>query len=94
MFVVLISFPPIKRGKDAEFRAWFATSNQTFSRFEGFVSRRLLKPAKEGTYAAIVEFNDQSAFRAMHSSSPHDEAGDRVRPLFDGQPTPRFYEVV
>jgi len=28
MFVVLISFPPIKEGKDAEFREWFAWSNE------------------------------------------------------------------
>ena len=94
MFVVLISFPPIKRGKDAEFREWFAASNEAFSRFEGFINRRLLQPVHDGTYAAIVEFKDQAAFQAMHSSAPHDDAGDRVRPLFDGQPTPRSYEVV
>jgi heme-degrading monooxygenase HmoA len=94
MFVAIISFPPIKDGKDAEFQEWFAWSNQTFSSFEGFIGRRLLKPVEGGNYAAIVEFESRAAFHAMHSSSSHDEAGERVRPLFDHKPTPRFYEVV
>jgi len=94
MFVVVIAFPPIKEGKDAEFREWFASTNEQFSTFKGFIKRRLLKPLKEGNYAAIVEFEDQAAFQATHNSPAHDKAGERVRPLFDGSPTPRFYEVV
>jgi heme-degrading monooxygenase HmoA len=94
MFVVLISFPPIKSGKDAEFKEWFASSNADFSKFKGFIRRRLLKPLEKGNYAAIVEFENKDAFTAMHSSPPHDKAGARVRPLFDGNPSPNFYEVV
>lgn len=94
MFVVVISFPPIKEGKDAEFREWFASSNQVFSTSKGFIGRRLLKPVEGGNYAAIVEFESKEAFQAMHSSPAHDKAGERVRPLFDGKPTPHFYEVV
>jgi len=94
MFAVIISFPPIKEGKDAEFRKWFAASNQTFSGFEGFISRRLLKPVEGGNYAAVVEFESPAAFQVMHSSAIHEEAGARVRLLFDGKPTPTFYEVL
>jgi heme-degrading monooxygenase HmoA len=94
MFIVIISFPPIKDGKDAEFQQWFAWSNQAFSDFEGFISRKLLKPLEGGNYAALVEFESQAAFQAMHGSSIHDGAGRRVRPLFDGEPTPKFYEVI
>jgi heme-degrading monooxygenase HmoA len=94
MFVVLISFPPIKVGKDAEFREWFAWSNEKFSNHKGFIRRRLLKPLEEGNYAAIVEFENREAFDAMHSSPEHDKAGERVKPLFDGAPTPHFYEVL
>ena len=94
MFMVIISFPPIKNGKDNEFQKWFASSNKMFSNFEGFLSRRLLRPAEGGNYAAVVEFKNQAAFQAMHSSSIHDKAGEQVRPLLDGNPTPRFYEVV
>lgn len=94
MFVVLISFPPIKAGKDAAFREWFAKTNETFSHYEGFIRRRLLKPVKEGNYAAIVEFESRDAFNTMHGSPDHDIAGQQVMPLFDGNPTPHFYEVL
>jgi heme-degrading monooxygenase HmoA len=94
MFVALISFPPIKAGKDAEFREWFAASSRAFSTFSGFRSRKLLKPVEEGTYAAIVEFDDQATFQSMHSSAIHEKAGAQVKPLFDGRPAPKFYEVI
>jgi heme-degrading monooxygenase HmoA len=94
MFVVVISFPPIKDGKDAEFQEWFASSNRAFADFKGFISRKLLKPLEGGNYAAIVEFENQAAFQTMHSNPIHDEAGEQVKPLFDGKPTPQFYEAV
>lgn len=94
MFVVLISFPPIKKEKDTDFKQWFASTNKEFVNFKGFISRRLLKHIGDGNYAAIVEFEDQESFKAMHSSPEHEKAGERVRPLFDGSPTPSFYEVV
>jgi heme-degrading monooxygenase HmoA len=94
MFVVIISFPPIKAGKDADFQKWFAVTNEQFSTFKGFIGRRLLKPLEEGNYAAIVEFENRDAFQAMHGSPAHDKAGEQVMPLFDGNPTPHFYEVV
>jgi hypothetical protein len=58
------------------------------------MSRWLLKPLAGGNYAAIVEFETQSEFRDMHSSPVHDLAGAQVVPLFDGKPTPTFYEVI
>jgi len=94
MFVVFISFPPIKEGKDAEFREWFAWTNKEFSNHKGFIGRRLLKPLEAGNYAAIVEFENQDDFKAMHGSPAHDKAGERVKPLFDGSPTPHFYQVL
>lgn len=94
MFVVLISFPPIREGKDKEFQDWFAWSNEMFSQHQGFIRRRLLKPVEGGSYAAIVEFDNRDAFDIMHSSADHDSAGERVKPLFAGSPTPHFYEVV
>ena len=47
-----------------------------------------------GNYGAIVEFENQEAFEAMHRSPAHEKAGERVKPLFDGSPTPHFYTVV
>ena len=94
MFVVIINFPPIKAGKDAEFRQWFAWSNEEFRKQRDFIKRRLLKPLKEGNYAAVVEHESNETFMAMHSSPIHDEAGKRVKPLFDGSPSSNFYEVI
>ncbi len=94
MFVALISLPPIQPGKDAEFRAWFASSNSTFAPFKGFLSRKLLKPLEGGNYAAIVECEDRASFDALHSSPAHAKAGEQVKALFDGKPTPTFYDVI
>ena len=94
MFIVIINFPPIKEGRDADFQEWFTSSGEVFINFNGLISRRLLKPTDSGNYAAIVEFKDQATFQAMHSSPAHDLAGDQVRPLFDGKPTPTFYQVI
>lgn len=46
MFIVIISFPAIKPGKESEFQEWFVSSNQEFATFKGFIRRRLLKPAE------------------------------------------------
>ncbi len=94
MFVVIISFPPISAGKESDFLQWFKSSNQAFSGFEGFIRRRLLEPVKGGTYAAIVEFETEAAFEAMHGSPLHDVFGEKVTPLFDGKPSPAFYKVI
>src|SRR5450756_1112799 len=60
MFVNIVEFPPIKKGKDEEFRKWFAWSNTLYEKFDGFISRRLLKPTKgKGNYAAIVEHESE-----------------------------------
>ena len=94
MFIVIVSFPPIKPGKDEESREWFASSNKEFANYKGFIHRRLLKPLKGGNYAAIVEHESHETFMSMHNSPEHGEADKRVAPLFDGNKTPQFYEVI
>ncbi len=94
MFIVIVSFPAIKEGKDADFRNWFASSSKTFSKFSGFINRRLLEPIDGGNYAAIVEFSDQVAFKTMHGSPAHEKALEQVLPLFAGKPAPAFYQVI
>lgn len=94
MFVNIVQFPPIKEGKDKEFREWFGWSNQEFAKHKGFIRRRLLRPREGGNYTAIVEHESYETFMAMHSSPTQAEAGKRVRPLMDGGPTPTFYEEV
>ena len=94
MFINIINFPPIKEGKDAEFREWFAWSNQEYAKHKGFISRKLLKPREGGNYVGLVEHESYETFMAMHTSPTQAEAGKRVMPLFDGNPTPAFLEVV
>ena len=94
MFVAIVNFPPIKAGKDDDFRKWFAWSNQVFAKHKGAINRRLLKPLRQGNYLAVVEHESYETFMAMHKSPDHDEAGRKVVPLFDGNPTPQFYEVI
>ncbi len=94
MFINIVHFPPIKPGKDEEFRAWFAWSNDEFAKHKGFIRRQLLKPRQGGNYAAIVEHESFATFQAMHTSPTQAEASKRVQPLFDGEPKPEFYEVL
>jgi len=94
MFMIIIQFPPLKEGKDEDFRSWFTRTNKEFAKAKGFRGRRLLKPVKGGNYAAVVEFESQEAFLTMHDSPAHAEAGRQVAPLFDGSPTPHFYDVL
>ena len=93
MFVNIVHFPSVKEGKDAEFREWFAWSNEVFARHTGFLSRKLLKPRKGGNYVAVVEHESYDTFMAMHTSPVHAEANQRVESLLNGDPTPEFYEV-
>jgi len=95
VFVNIVKFPPIKREKDEEFRKWFEWSNTVYEKFDGFISRRLLK-SKRGrrNYVAIVEHESENTFMAMHLSDERQKTWERVEPLLGGSPTPDFYEVV
>ena len=94
MFINIIHFPPIKPGKDAEFRKWFAWSNREYAKHSGFISRRLLKLRDGDNYVGLVEHESYETFMAMHTSSTQAEAHKRVEPLFDGATKPAFYEVI
>lgn len=93
MFVNIVHFPPLKEGKEAEFLQWFDWSNQEYAKHKGFIRRRLLRPREGDTYLAIVEHESYDTFMAMHTSLTQAEAKSRVNELFDGGPSPEFYEV-
>jgi heme-degrading monooxygenase HmoA len=94
VFVNIVRFPPIKCGKDAEFRDWFAWTNEEYAKQEGFVRRRLLKARDSDAYAAIVEHQSYETFMAMHTSPLQAEARRRVQDFLDGDPSPAFYDEV
>ncbi len=95
MFINLIQFPPVKTGKDGEFRKWFEWSNTIYSKFDGFISRKLLKPSQgNGGYAALVEHKSEQTFMVMHTSAERQQVWAKVEPLITGAPTPQFYTVL
>lgn len=96
MFLNLVEFSAIKRGEDKEFKKWFIWSNRVYRQFDGFISRRLLRPTKgKGHYIAIVEHRSEKTFMAMHLiSEQRQKAWAKVEPLLEGSPKPRFYKVV
>jgi heme-degrading monooxygenase HmoA len=93
MFVNIIRFPRIKKGGDEEFRKWFEWSNIVYEKFDGFISRRLLKPTR-GNYIGLMEHQSEETFMAMHLSDERQKAWTKVEHLLEGTPTPSFYEVI
>ncbi|MBI5480875.1 MAG: hypothetical protein HY906_18595 [Deltaproteobacteria bacterium] len=91
--VNLVEFPPLRPGKDREFRAWFAWSTKEYAKHKGFLRRYLLQPRAGGNYAAVVEHESYETFMPMHNSPTQKQAHQRVKPLLDGGPTPSFYVV-
>ncbi len=94
MFINIMSFPPIKEGKDSEFKEWFTWSNQEYAKHKGFIRRRLLKPRKAGNYVILVEHESYETFMAMHTSPSQAQASERLKPLLDGSPTPQFFDTI
>lgn len=94
MFVNIIQFPPIKTGKDDEFRQWFIDSNAEYAKHKGFISRRLLKSRQSGKYVGLVEHETYETFMTMHKSPTQAELRKRSLDLFDGDPTPDFLDMV
>jgi len=72
MFVNIIHFPPIKPDKDAEFREWFAWSNQEYARHPGFISRKLLRPREAATMQPL-----SSTRATKHSGNAHQPDSSR-----------------
>lgn len=94
MLVNIVHFPKIKDGKDHEFRQWFADANRAYAKHPGFLRRILLRSREGGNYVAIVEHESYDTFMAMHTSPTQAELRQRVQPLFEGNPSPTFYDVV
>jgi len=92
MFVV-ISDIKIKKDSIEDFKKWFSEANKVVSKFDGFVSRRLLE-TKEGSHRVIVEFESLDKFGKMHQSPEHDKLHSQAASYMEIPPTPRFYNVV
>ncbi len=93
MFINIVEYPPIKKEKEQEFREWFRGSSAVFSKFEGFVSRKLLV-SDTGAYAAIVEHQSKDTFMKMRNSREHAAIHAKGIALMDGEAKPSFYTLV
>ncbi len=77
-FVNLVFFPPVREGKDVEFRRWFWRSGASHR-------RRLLWPVEGGNYAAVMEHDGSHELPDM-------QAQEWAAPLLDGDPCPLSFE--
>ena len=62
MFVAIARFPEVPTEREAEFRAWFAWSNDLLRDIDGLQGRRLLR-APDGSYTALVEHKERRDVR-------------------------------
>jgi len=76
MFVAIARFPEVPTEREAEFRAWFAWSNDQLRDIDGLRGRRLLR-ASDGSYTALVEHKSAETFAAMGAT----EVASRVLAL-------------
>ena len=92
MFVAIVEIV-LKDEKKDDFKTWITDSNKTLSKFDGFVSRRLLE-SRDGGNRIMVEFKDMESFQKMHSSPEHSQLAKQL-PEFMAQPPQRnFFQVV
>ena len=92
MFVV-VSDIKIKLDLVDDFKKWFSEANQVVSKFDGFVSRRLLE-TKDGQHRVLVEFESLEKFGKMHQSPEHEQLHSKASSFMESPPSPKFYNVV
>jgi heme-degrading monooxygenase HmoA len=92
MFVVIAEIQ-LKEDIEPEFKQWFEEANQTLSKLEGFVSRRLLK-SSDGIYRIVVEHQSKETFEKMHQSQEHEKLHAKAITFMARPPSPSFYNVI
>ena len=92
MFIV-VSDIKVKPGEVENFKKWFSEANQVVSKFDGFISRRLLE-TKDGQHRVLVEFESLEKFGKMHQSPEHEQLHAKASSYMESAPSPKFYNVV
>ena len=93
MFVAVVRFPPVPAERDAEFRAWFAWSNDQLRDSAGLAGRRLLRDS-EGAYVGLVEHESAATFAQMHASPAAAEVQQQLHLILETAPRADAYEVL
>ena len=92
MFVAIVDVS-LKEEKIPEFKTWITETNNVLSKFNGFVSRRLLE-GEDGSKRIMVEFENIDLFRKMHQSPEHQNFHNELGPFMEKPPQRQFYHVV
>lgn len=92
MFIVIADIQ-LKKGTESEFKQWFAESNKTLSKLDGFVSRRLLESA-DGKHRIIIEHQSKETFEKMYQSQEHAKLHAKAITFMEESPLPKFYNIV
>jgi len=92
MFIAIVDVS-LKEEKISEFKAWVTESNKTLSKFDGFISRRLLE-GEDGSKRIVVEFTNIELFRKMHQSPEHNAFHNELKNYIQSSPKRQFYHVV
>ena len=92
MFVAIVDVS-LKEEKISEFKTWITESNKTLSKFDGFVSRRLLE-GEDGSKRIMVEFRNFGLFKKMHQSPEHEGFHNELGSFMITLPQRHFYHVV
>lgn len=93
MLVAIVRFPPVPTERDADFRAWFAWSNDEMGDVDGLVGRRLLRGG-DGAYVGLIEHDSPATFEQMHAGPTAEKVQRRLHELLGQPPHAETYDVV
>ena len=92
MFIAMVNIV-LKDQKKDDFKTWITESNQVLSKFDGFISRRLLE-GDNGTNRILVEFENMELFKKMHQSPEHGQFAGQLGVFMAEPPQRNFFQVV
>ena len=83
----------IKPGMLDDFKKWVVESNKVISKFDGFVSRRLLE-STDGKHRMMVEFETEEQLKVMRKSPEHQTVHKQGEQLREAGQMPTMYRVI
>tara|TARA_B100000686_G_C16389223_1_gene761565 strand:- start:426 stop:710 length:285 start_codon:yes stop_codon:yes gene_type:complete len=92
MFVAMVDIV-LKDEKKDDFKTWITESNQILSKFDGFISRRLLE-GEDGANRILVEFENIELFKKMHQSPEHGQFASQLGEFMAAPPKRNFFQVL
>ena len=93
VFVAIARFPEAPTQREAEFRAWFAWSNDQLRDIDGLKARRLLR-ASDGSYTALVKHKSAETLATMRATEVAPQVHAQLQELLLDEPAATMYEAV